>query len=86
MEYVPRNKRGIIDLRGSMVVELDDESNVVDVQGAEFPMLDEDYPYPQGVLCLDADGRVILITTDLDFLTLVGDVLSVEDLELLLKR
>ncbi|NPV76193.1 MAG: hypothetical protein HPY59_07430 [Anaerolineae bacterium] len=86
MEYVPRSKRGIIDLRGSMVATLDDEGYVIEVHGAEFPMLNDDYPYPQGVLCLDTDGSVVLITTDLDFLTLVGDVLSDGELEQLLKR
>lgn len=83
MDEISGTERGIIDMRGELVVT-HEGGFLTSHEGAEFPMVG-DAPYRHGVLCLDPEGRVVLVTTDMDFETLVGDILTESMLQEFLK-
>ena len=66
------NMTGILDLRDSLVVCVDEEGDVVDVLVGEFPERSNGEPYHHGVIAKDTQGRTILIDTDMDYQTLVS--------------
>ncbi len=67
-----------IDLRDNLVlrVEADDEElAVIDFIEGEYPQKEPGIPVTDCVLCRDQDGKMILVSTGMDFETLTVEYL-----------
>ena len=61
---------GVLDLSDQLVVEVEDGLVVGCLKG-EIPQFSSGDPYRHGFYCLDQKGGLVLVTTDMDFQTLV---------------
>ena len=64
---------GVLDLRDTLVVEIDEEGCLTNVIHGSIPETSSGEPYRFGIDCRDVAGNVVRLTTDMDFQTLVAD-------------
>lgn len=65
---------GVLDLTDNLTVSVDEYDVVVGVIEGEVPTYSNGDPYRHGIYCRNQDGNTILVTTDMDYQTLVAEL------------